>query len=54
MLHSAQGGFQVRIRHPYGLRVLAFRVTQGKILGRVLTEHDDPLAGVFPQLPELT
>lgn len=38
----------------YGRRILALGVTPaGEVVGRVLTERDDPLVGNFPQLPEL-
>lgn len=38
----------------YGKRILALGLApSGRVLGRVLTERDDPLVGVFPELPEL-
>ena len=38
----------------YGRRILALGVTPtGTVLGRVLTERDDPLVAKFPDLPEL-
>ena len=38
----------------YGRRILALGVNpRGNVLGCVLTQRDDPLVGIFPQLPEL-